>query len=282
MIGSYLRLIRFNKPIGTLLLLWPTLWAILIASNGHPPLYVVIVFSVGVFLTRSAGCAINDFADVKFDKHVMRTRDRPLVTGDLRLFHALVAFIFLSGLAFILALFTLKPYTLIMSVVAVLVYATYPFTKRFFAMPQIYMAVAFSFGILMVFIEIKGRLGLVSWLLFSANLFWATGYDTIYAMVDMEEDLKIKIKTSSITLGDKVVLFVFGCYFLFVLIMLLIAYLLNFKIYFYIFWFWAVWVLIIQVRTICKTDKTRWFKMFLSNNWVGMLIFFAILGGIWN
>lgn len=273
--NPYLRLIRFDKPIGTLLLLWPTLWALFIAGKGHPPLYAVIVFGLGVFLTRSAGCAINDYADAEFDKYVERTRERPLAKGDISKEQALFTCLFLSALAFILAFTTLKIATLLMSIPALIIFMTYPFMKRFFAIPQAYLGIAYSFGILMAFIEILGRLPVSAWVLFIANFFWVLGYDTIYALVDIEDDKKIGIKTSAITFGIYVVPIVCVSYILFAILLAYIAHLLHFGILFWILWAYAVYLLSYQVRLIRVRSKL--FNMFLLNNRVGYVILAAII-----
>jgi 4-hydroxybenzoate polyprenyltransferase len=275
--NPYLRLIRFDKPIGTLLLLWPTLWALFIAGSAHPPLYAIIVFSLGVFLTRSAGCAINDYADREFDKHVERTQSRPLATGEISKKQALLAFVLLSILAFILAFTTLKNTTLFMSIPALVIFVTYPFTKRFFAIPQAYLGIAFSFGVLMAFIEIQGHLSVTAWLVFIANFFWVLGYDTIYALVDIEDDKKIGIKTSAITFGKYVVPIVCASYMIFAILLAYVAHLLHLNIFFWIFWLYAAYLLFSQIKLIRLRSKL--FSMFLLNNRVGYVILVAIILG---
>ncbi|MCC2625332.1 MAG: 4-hydroxybenzoate octaprenyltransferase [Burkholderiales bacterium] len=275
--NPYLRLIRFDKPIGTLLLLWPTLWALVIAGSGHPPLYAVIVFALGVFLTRSAGCAINDYADAEFDKHVERTKHRPVTSGEITKKQALYMFIGLSLIAFFMAYTTLKVTTLLLSIPALLIFVSYPFTKRFFAIPQAYLGIAYSFGILMAFVEVKGTLTVTAWILFVANFFWVIGYDTIYAMVDIEDDLKLGVKTSAITFGDYVVPVISCCYMAFAILLAYVAHLLHFGILFWIFWLYAVLILAHQVRSARK--KVKLFQMFLLNNRVGYILFIAILLG---
>ena len=278
---NYLRLIRFDRPIGTLLLLWPTLWALFFAAHGHPPLYLIIVFTLGVLLTRAAGCAINDLFDADFDGHVARTMNRPLVLKTVTKFEAALVAMVLLLIAFGMAYVFLTWHTLLLSVPAVLILATYPLIKRFFAMPQAYLGVAYSFGILMAYMEITGNLSFICWLLFIANLFWCLGYDTIYAMVDMNDDLKIGMHTSAITLGDKVVSFVFGCYITFAILMGLVAILSQLSWIFWILWLISLLLLIYQVIVLTTSDHLKWFKMFLLNNRVGYIMLLAVVAGLW-
>jgi 4-hydroxybenzoate polyprenyltransferase len=200
-LGAYARLMRLDRPIGAFLLLWPTLWALWLSSAGKPQQQVFIVFALGVFLTRSAGCVINDFADRKFDGHVQRTRQRPMATGEVSTPEALLLFAALSLIAFGLVL-TLDQKVVLMSFVGVFIMATYPFLKRFFPAPQFYMGVAFSWSIPMGFVAQTGSTSRLCWLLFAASILWAAAYDTMYAMVDREDDLRIGIKSSAILFGD--------------------------------------------------------------------------------
>jgi 4-hydroxybenzoate polyprenyltransferase len=196
----YARLLRLHKPIGTLLLLWPTLWALFVAGHGAPPAYVLVAFCVGTLLMRSAGCAINDWADRDFDRHVKRTAERPLTAGLIRPGEALVLFVVLSLVSFLLVL-PLNGLTIGLAFVGAFLAASYPFTKRFLAIPQAYLGIAFGFGIPMAWAAIQGALPLSSWAMLAANVFWAIAYDTEYAMVDRDDDLKIGIRTSAITFG---------------------------------------------------------------------------------
>lgn len=207
----YARLVRLHRPIGTLLLLWPTLWALLIAGRGEPPLGVLLAFVAGTLLMRSAGCAINDFADRDFDRHVARTRDRPLTAGLIEPWEAVAVFVVLSLVALLLVL-PFNRLTWALAGVAAFLAASYPFTKRFFALPQAYLGVAFGFGIPMAFAAIGNRIPDTAWLLLAANVFWAIAYDTEYAMVDRDDDLKIGIRTAAITFGRFDVPAVMLCY----------------------------------------------------------------------
>jgi 4-hydroxybenzoate polyprenyltransferase len=200
-LSAYARLMRLDRPIGTFLLLWPALWALWLSSGGKPQQQVFIVFVLGVLLTRSAGCVINDFADRKFDGHVKRTKARPMAMGEVSSPEALLLFGALALIAFGLVL-TLDKQVVQMSFVGVFLMATYPFLKRFFPAPQFYMGVAFSWSIPMSFVAQTGSTSRLCWLLFAAAIVWAAAYDTMYAMVDREDDLRIGIKSSAILFGD--------------------------------------------------------------------------------
>lgn len=279
--GNYFRLMRMDKPIGALLLLWPTLWALLVASNGFPPAKIVIVFSLGVLLTRSAGCIINDLFDMKFDKHVQRTQRRPLVTGAISRKHALYLFILLCLLAFALAIIFLKPATVRMAIPAVLLMVSYPLMKRFFAVPQAYLGFAYSFGILMVFVELTGALNINAVFLFVANVFWVFGYDTIYALVDMDDDLKIGIKTSAVTFKQYVGLWIAIFYTVFILDLLILGVKLNYSLLYWVCLMYAATLLGYQLFVVVKKKKECYFKMFLLNNWVGLIICVGIVLNYW-
>lgn len=273
---DYLRLIRFDKPIGTLLLLWPTLWALWIAFNGFPPGLVLFAFTAGVFLTRSAGCAINDYADSEFDGAVERTKSRPLATGAISKKSALFVTGLLSAAALIIAVLCLQHLTLLWSIPALLIFISYPYFKRFFPIPQLYLGVAFSFGILMAFIEAQNTIPVVGYLLFFANLLWVLAYDTIYALVDLPDDLEIGIKTSAITFGHYVIPIIMSCYGLFILLLIAIGFVLALNV-----WFWlsllVVLVLICKVYSqIYRKERDLCFRAFLFNNNLGLVLFIGI------
>lgn len=278
--NPYARLARLDKPIGTLLLLWPTLWALFIAAHGHPPLYAVIVFSLGVFLTRSAGCAINDYIDVEFDKRVVRTRGRPLASNEISRKSALIVVFILSSAAGILAYTSLKPVTILLSIPAGVIFVTYPLTKRYFALPQAYLGIAFGFGIFMAFIELQNYLPGTAWLLFAANFFWVIGYDTIYASIDREDDLKIGIRSCAITFGKYTVVAVGICYALFVCLLAYLAYLLHFSLFFWLMLLYVVYLLAYQIWQVHKGSQLL--AMFLLNNRVGYVVFAAIMLEYWR
>lgn len=207
----YFRLVRLDKPIGTVLLLWPTLSALWLASGGVPDWRLLLIFSLGTFLMRSAGCAVNDYADQDFDKHVKRTAERPITSGRVSGKEALAIAAGLALLAFLL----IQPLNALvkqLSVAALIIAATYPYFKRFFAIPQAYLGIAFGFGMPMAFAAVQGSVPPVAWLLLLGNVFWAVAYDTEYAMVDRDDDLKIGIKTSAITFGRFDVAAIMLCY----------------------------------------------------------------------
>jgi len=207
----YEKLMRLDKPIGTLLLLWPTLWALWIATHGQPHWLLVWIFALGTLLMRSAGCVINDYADRDFDPHVERTRDRPLAARTVSTREALTLAAVLVFCSFLLVLPIFRQVWWL-ALIAVFLAASYPFTKRFFALPQAYLGVAFGFGIPMAFAAVTGEVGMIGWTMLVANIFWALAYDTEYAMVDREDDLKIGIRTAAITFGRFDVVAVMLCY----------------------------------------------------------------------
>lgn len=274
-LGHYERLLRLDRPIGILLLLWPTLWGLWIAGSGRPDPQTVLVFILGTVLMRSAGCAVNDFADRELDPHVARTRDRPLAAKKISAGEALGLGAGLALVAFLLIL----PYgalVVALSVVAVLLAGTYPFTKRFFPVPQAYLGVAFGFGIPMAFAALTGTVPPLAWVLLVANMFWSIAYDTEYAMVDREDDLKIGIKTAAITFGRFDVAVVMVSHALFLGLLAAVGASLGRGA----FWFGglavAAGLAVHQYRLIHDRDPPRCFKAFLQNNWVGATVFAGI------
>ena len=199
-LNAYYRLVRLDKPIGILLLLWPTLTALWIATEGRPPVALVLVFVLGTVLMRSAGCAVNDWADRRFDAHVKRTADRPLARGEITPDEALLVAAGLALCAFVLIL-PINPLTILMSWPAAAIAAVYPFFKRFFALPQAFLGIAFSFGMPMAFAAAQETVPPLAWTLLLLNLFWVIAYDTEYAMVDRDDDLRLGLRTSAITFG---------------------------------------------------------------------------------
>lgn len=268
----YARLMRIDKPIGTLLLLWPTLWALWIAAEGWPPLHILAIFIVGTFLMRSAGCVINDYADRDFDGHVERTRNRPLATGAVSPGEALALAAGLSAAAFVLVL-PLNTLTILLSVPALLLAGSYPFTKRFFAIPQAYLGIAFGFGIPMAFAAVTGTVPATGWLMLLANIFWAVAYDTEYAMVDRPDDLKIGIKTSAITFGRHDVLAVMLCYAAAFALLAVVGVLAGLGFAWYLGLLVACAIASYHYTLIRARDHADCFKAFRHNNWVGGAIF---------
>ncbi|ABI59383.1 4-hydroxybenzoate octaprenyltransferase [Nitrosomonas eutropha] len=274
--SAYARLTRLDKPIGILLLLWPTLWGLWLAADGMPDPMILVIFVLGTILMRSAGCAINDFADRKIDPHVSRTRNRPLATGIISSREALLVAAGLSLCAFLLIL-PLNLLTILLSVPALLLAISYPFTKRFFAMPQAYLGIAFSFGIPMAFAAQTGTVPPLAWLLVLANLFWVIAYDTEYALVDLADDLKIGIKTSAITFGRFDVAGILLCHITFLSILTYAGILLQRGIWFYGALLVALGLVIVQYTMIRNREPARCFQAFLHNNRVGAVIFAGIL-----
>lgn len=274
-LDHYRKLMRLDKPIGILLLLWPTLWGLWLAAGGVPDINILVIFVLGTVLMRSAGCVVNDYADRKIDPHVARTKNRPLATGVVSSKEALLLAAGLSLCAFLLIL-PLNRLTLVLAVFALFLAASYPFTKRFFAMPQAYLGVAFSFGIPMAFAAQTGELPSLVWLLMAANLLWVVAYDTEYAMVDRADDLKIGIKTSAITFGRFDVAGIMLCHALFLGIMLGIGLLQKLGIAYYAGLVAAAGLIAYQYRLIHGREPACCFKAFLHNNWVGAVVFAGI------
>ena len=272
----YEKLMRLDKPIGILLLLWPTLWAIWIASHGRPDWMIVCIFVLGTVLMRSAGCVINDYADRDFDPQVERTRNRPLAAGLVSGKEALGLATVLSLLALLLIL-RLPRMVIYLSFAAAFLAASYPLTKRFLAVPQAYLGVAFGFGIPMAFAAVTGRVPSMAWVLLLANIFWTIAYDTEYAMVDREDDLKIGIKTSAITFGRLDVVAVMACYLLSLGILAAIGVKLHFGIAYYASLVVAAIIAVYHYFLIRGRDRQRCFKAFLHNNWFGAAVFAGIV-----
>ena len=271
----YIQLVRLDKPIGILLLLWPTLIALWIASNGKPHWQLVLIFSLGTALMRSAGCAINDFADRDFDKHVKRTAERPITSGKIASWEAIVIAVILALLSFLLIL-PLNTLTKQLSVVAVLIAGSYPYFKRFFAIPQAYLGIAFGFGIPMAFAAIQNTVPVTAWILLLANIFWAVAYDTEYAMVDRDDDLRIGIRTSAITFGRFDVLAVMLCYCLSFLLILWVGWQQGLGIWFVAGMALAVACALYHYTLIRRRERLACFKAFRHNNWLGAAIFAGV------
>ena len=271
-IDAWERLVRLDKPIGTLLLLWPTLTALWIAARGTPPLSIVIVFALGTLLMRSAGCAFNDWADLGYDAHVRRTSGRPLVTGEATQREALAVGAGLALCAFALVLFTNRA-TILLAFLGLAISIAYPFFKRFFALPQAFLGVAFSFGIPMAFAAVRGEVEWPGWPMLAINLFWVIAYDTEYAMVDRDDDLRIGMRTSAITFGRFDVAAIAISYAAYVAGMAWVGRLMALGPLYYAGLavagacaLWHLWL-------IRDRDRDRCFRAFLHNHWLGFAVF---------
>ena len=271
----YRQLMRLDKPIGILLLLWPTLWALWIAAKGTPDSIILWIFILGTVLMRSAGCVINDYADQDFDAHVERTKNRPLATRVVSSKEALLLATGLSFCAFLLIL-NLNSLTILLSICALFLAASYPFTKRFFAIPQAYLGIAFSFGIPMAFAAQINAIPIIAWLLMAANLLWVIAYDTEYAIVDKTDDLKIGIKTSAITFGHFDVAGIMLCHIIFIGLMFCVGQIQNLGVAYYLSLGIALGLIMYQYYLIRDREPANCFKAFLHNNWVGASIFIGI------
>ncbi|MGU5677654.1 4-hydroxybenzoate octaprenyltransferase [Aeromonas hydrophila] len=273
---AYVQLARIDKPIGTLLLLWPTLWALWLAADGLPDLWTLLVFVVGVFLMRSAGCVINDYADRNFDGHVKRTAGRPLPMGKVKPREVLVLFAVLALISFSLVL-TMNPLTIGLSFAALLLAVCYPFMKRYIPIPQLVLGMAFSWSIPMAYAAQANALPAVAWLVFLANLLWTIAYDTQYAMVDRDDDLKLGLKSSAILFGRHDKRIIGALQLLTLLILLLVGQLSELGSSYYWSLLAAAALFVYQQRLIRERQREACFQAFLNNNYVGALIFAGVV-----
>ncbi len=275
-LGLYARLVRIDKPIGTLLLLWPTLWALWAASDGMPSWHILLIFMAGTFLMRAAGCAINDYFDRDIDRHVKRTKDRVLTSGLIRASEALWVAGALALCAFALVL-TLNKLTIQLSIVALVLAATYPLMKRFFGVPQAYLGIAFGFGMPMAFAAVTASVPMVAWVMLTANLFWTVAYDTEYAMVDRDDDLKLGLKTAAITFGRFDRLAISLCYGAALLLLSWVGVMMG--------WHWAYYVGLLVAAGIATQhlfwiqgrEREACFRAFRHNNWFGAAVFAGVV-----
>ncbi|MCO4855907.1 4-hydroxybenzoate octaprenyltransferase [Herbaspirillum sp. WGmk3] len=271
----YALLVRAHKPIGILLLLWPTLIALWLASGGVPDWRILVIYVLGTVLMRSAGCAINDYADRDFDRHVKRTEQRPLTSGKIKSWEALMVAGVLALVSFLLIL-PLNALTLQLSVAAVIIAGSYPYFKRFFAIPQAYLGIAFGFGIPMGFASVTGSVPLAAWVLLVANIFWAVAYDTEYAMVDRDDDLKIGIKTSAITFGRYDVAAIMLCYVAALALIWVVGLQYGLGLWFTTGMLVACGFAVYHYTLIRERDRMRCFAAFNNNNWLGAAIFAGV------
>jgi len=273
---QYLLLMRADRPIGTFLLLWPTLWALWIAGEGRPRALVLVVFAAGVFLMRSAGCVVNDYADRGFDPYVERTRERPLAAGRVSTTEALVLFVLLGFAAFMLVLL-MNRLTVLLSLVGALLAVSYPFLKRITYLPQPYLGAAFGWGVPMAFAAQTGTVPAAAWLLFVANIFWAVAYDTMYAMVDRDDDVKVGVKSTAILFGryDRAMV---GVAQLVTLALLVWAgAVLGRGTYYYLFLAGAAGFAVYQQWLIRARQPQQCFRAFLNNAWFGAAVFAGLV-----
>ena len=274
--NAYWRLMRFDKPIGILLLLWPTLWALWIAGDGHPSAKNVLIFCTGVVLMRAAGCIMNDVADRDFDPHVERTQSRPLASGELTARQAMMAFFTLMLLAFALVLLT-NVLTVKLAFAGALLASTYPFFKRWTHFPQVILGVAFGWGVPMAFAAENNQVASIAWLILLINVIWSVIYDTLYAMVDRDDDISIGLKSTAIIFGQYDLLIIRLLKILMIALLLLLGFKLQFA------WPWFAGVVIaaglfgIQQYSVRNRDRQACFKAFLNNNYVGMVVFAGLL-----
>jgi 4-hydroxybenzoate polyprenyltransferase len=273
----YLQLTRLNRPIGILLLLWPTLWGVWIAGAGSPSLLIIVIFTLGTVLMRSAGCAINDYADRHIDLHVERTQHRPLTTGKVSERETVWLAVILALLAFVLIL-PLNPLTWLLAFPAVFLAGSYPFTKRFFAIPQAYLGIAFGFGIPMAFAAQLGHVPPVAWVLMLANVFWAIAYDTEYAMVDRNDDIHLGIHSSALLFGSFDVAAVMTCYGITLILLALAGVMAGLGGIYFIGLLVAAGVALHHYTLIRERKREDCFKAFLHNNWLGAAVFAGVAG----
>ena len=274
--STLINLTRINKPIGIFLLLWPTLSALWLASEGIPNIKILVIFILGTILMRSAGCVANDLADRKFDSFVKRTKNRPITSGLVSIQEAIILLLSLLIASFLLVI-QFNYLTIWISFLAFLFTLTYPFTKRFFNLPQLYLGVTFGFGILMAFSAVQNKIPIEALILFGSNIFWAFAYDSHYAISDMEDDKKLNIHSAPLTFNNKIVLIITLSYFLMFLHLFIIGILKEFTLSFYVFMGLAIIISMYGCFESRHMDPSKNFKAFLRNNYVGILIFVGFL-----
>ncbi|AIT09331.1 4-hydroxybenzoate polyprenyltransferase [Candidatus Francisella endociliophora] len=275
-LNAYFMLMRLHRPIPILLILWPTLTALVLANHGLPSLKLLVIFTLGVVIMRTVGCIVNDIADIDFDKHVARTNTRPLTSGKLTVKNAIWLCIALTLVAFICVLF-LNLYTILLSFIALFLAVLYPFCKRFFAIPQLVLGLAFNFGIFMAFSATQNHIPFEAWIFYLSTICWTIAYDTVYALADREFDLEIGINSSAVLFGDKVFKYIFIFNFFSLVFLCFLGINLDFNIIFYI----GVLVnAIFFVRNYFMYKKlgiTNCIKAFSDNHWVGLIILLVVL-----
>ena len=273
--NAYIRLMRLDKPIGSLLLLWPTYWALFLSANGWPDVDILVIFTLGVFIMRSAGCVINDFADRKIDMHIIRTQGRPLATGEISSNSALVLFGLLLLIALGLVLQT-NILTIKLSLIALMLATLYPFTKRWTNLPQLVLGAAFGMSVPMAFSAQTGVIPLTAWLVFIATLVWTLIYDTFYAMADRDEDLKVGVKSTAILFAKYDQIIITLLQILLIVVFVLIGNTFDLGLIYDFSLVVILFFMIYHQLLLKKRQKEEYFKAFLSNNFIGMAVFLGI------
>ncbi|MBS8240421.1 4-hydroxybenzoate octaprenyltransferase [Marinobacter lipolyticus] len=276
-LADYGRLLRLDRPIGSLLLLWPTYWALWLAADGAPGIGNLVIFTLGVFLMRAAGCAINDFADRKVDRHVKRTKDRPLTSGRIAAWEAIALFLGLALVSFLMVVLFTNPLTLYLSFGGVILAFIYPFMKRYTHLPQLFLGAAFSWAIPMAWAAEANDLTQLTWLLFTANVLWTVAYDTFYAMVDRDDDLKIGIKSTAILLGDADLAVIGFLQALVVVILIMVGNQADLGVAYYLGVLAMACLFIYQQYLARFREREACFKAFLNNNWAGFAVFTGLV-----
>lgn len=279
MIRQYAKLIRFDKPIGTLLLLWPTLWSLWLAARGLPSLSIFIIFTLGVFLMRSAGCVVNDICDRNVDGKVERTRERPLATGELSVKQAVVFALSLAAAAFLLVL-NCNWLTIELSFVGAFLATVYPLLKRVTHLPQVGLGLAFSWSVPMAFAAVTNSIPSSAWLLFATAAIWPVVYDTMYAMADRQDDLQIGVKSTAILFGNYDVIIIGVLQLLFIVLLAAVGSVFNLQQGYYLALLIAAGLFVWQLYKISERDPQQCFQAFLDNNWIGVVILLGIMAGV--
>lgn len=276
-LADYAKLLRLDRPIGSLLLLWPTYWALWLASDGFPGIGNLIIFTLGVFLMRAAGCAINDFADRDVDRHVKRTKDRPLTSGRIAAWEAVALFLGIALVAFLMVVLFTNPLTLYLSVGGVVLAFIYPFMKRYTHLPQLFLGAAFSWAIPMAWAAEANELTQLTWLLFTANVLWTVAYDTFYAMVDRDDDLRIGVKSTAILFGDADLAIIGFLQGLVVVILIMVGNQADLGIIYYLGVLAMAGLFIYQQYLARLRERAGCFRAFLNNNWAGFAVFAGLV-----
>jgi 4-hydroxybenzoate polyprenyltransferase len=276
-LADYAKLLRIDRPIGSLLLLWPTYWALWLAGDGSPGIGNIVIFTLGVFFMRAAGCAINDFADRDWDKHVKRTQDRPLTTGRIQAWEAIALFTGLCLVSFLMVVLFTNTLTLYLSFGGALLAFIYPFTKRYTHLPQLFLGAAFSWAIPMAWAAQANELSQITWLLFTANVLWTLAYDTLYAMVDRDDDLKVGIKSTAILFGDADRAIISMIQVMVVVVLILVGSRAELGTFYYLGLVGMASLFVFQQYLAREREREGCFKAFLNNNWAGFSVFLGLI-----